>query len=537
MGYFDSENDIKTMTGSLGNGLSADTSYGRRIIRYNFEINDEKAPFTQKFIENVLNVTMQDHKKNVEEINRLYAFYLGNQNILNRTDKKIRADIDNRIVENWAKYIADFKLGFIYGEPTQIIRNARAETTGEESDVDKALDKAINELSELLQAGDKHAVDKETGLWTVVTGVGYTSCIPTPAGQEEPFIQNALDPRTTYIIHSGDFKKEPIMAVTFSVNNKIDASGEKKNTQEWYFVIYTKNYSYAFKTNESYEVTETESKKFDVQPLVLKKIPIVEFCYDDNRMGCFESITSLLNAINLVQSDRMNDIVQAVQWFMKFINVDIDEQLYDQFKAKGVIKAKGEPGMPPIIEVVTATLDQQQVQVFKSDMVRVALILTKVPERNADPGDNTGQALVIGQGWADAESDAKNVEVSLKKAQKELVRLAVRICNYNASYKNIGSINTLKVDVKFTRNRSDNLIIKTQALKNLIDTGVAPLIAFKLSGLFDDPQKALDISQPYITKYLDVLFQKKEPAGTGTSTGNEFNDAEKKQKEIDGGKK
>ena len=99
----------------------------------------------------------------------------------------------------------------------------------------------------------------------------------------------------------------------------------------------------------------------------------------------------------------INDVIQAVQWFMKFINVDIDDELYEKFKSKGVIVVKGEPGLTPIVDSVVNTLDQTEIQVFKDDMVKAVHILSKIPERNANPGGNTGQALIVGQGWADAE--------------------------------------------------------------------------------------------------------------------------------------
>ena len=93
-------------------------------------------------------------------------------------------------------------------------------------------------------------------------------------------------------------------------------------------------------------------------------------------------------------------------------------------------------------------------------------------------------------------SEAKAVESHLKAQQRNILRLALRICkqitNVPTEVKN-AKIET--IDIKFTRNRSDNLIIKTQSLKNMLDVGVHPLLAFKLCGLFDDPQKAYELSK------------------------------------------
>ena len=37
-----------------------------------------------------------------------------------------------------------------------------------------------------------------------------------------PFSVYSLDPRSTFIIYSADFKKEPVMAVTFNVAGTLD---------------------------------------------------------------------------------------------------------------------------------------------------------------------------------------------------------------------------------------------------------------------------------------------------------------------------
>ena len=61
---------------------------------------------------------------NRDDINYLYRYVRGDQPILQRNDKIIRPEINNMTVENVAKYITDFKLGYIWGEPTLYIKNS-----------------------------------------------------------------------------------------------------------------------------------------------------------------------------------------------------------------------------------------------------------------------------------------------------------------------------------------------------------------------------------------------------------------------------
>ena len=58
------------------------------------------------------------------------------------------------------------------------------------------------------------------------------------------------------------------------------------------------------------------------------------------------------------------------------------------------------------------------------------------------------------------------------------------------------------IDVKFSRNRTDSLLVKTQGLNNMLQAGVHPLIAITHCGLFSDPQSVWNDSKAYMGKWL-----------------------------------
>ena len=66
----------------------------------------------------VLQAVLPTHKRNSADIDYLYRYYRGEQPILNRV-KDIRPEICNKIVENHAYEIVDFKKGYVFGEPIQ----------------------------------------------------------------------------------------------------------------------------------------------------------------------------------------------------------------------------------------------------------------------------------------------------------------------------------------------------------------------------------------------------------------------------------
>ena len=58
-------------------------------------------------------------------------------------------------------------------------------------------------------------------------------------------------------------------------------------------------------------------------------IPIIEYPGNNARLGSFEIVLPLLDAINNVESNRMDGMEQLVQAFIKFINCDITKEEYE----------------------------------------------------------------------------------------------------------------------------------------------------------------------------------------------------------------
>ena len=127
------------------------------------------------------------------------------------------------------------------------------------------------------------------------------------------------------------------------------------------------------------------------------------------------------------------------------------------------------------------------------------LTIASVPDRRASAGGNTGQALIIGEGWVMAESAAKAFELMFVKPEKQFLRVVLKICKNTRNCKQeVKDIKLHDIDVKFTRNKTDNLLTKTQGLMNMLQAGIHPRIAILHCGLFSDPEQVYQDSKPYL---------------------------------------
>jgi SPP1 family phage portal protein len=441
--------------------------FGRRVIYSSVNT------ITRDNVVEVLNKTLDTHRLNRQDINYLYEYYRGNQPILQRV-KKHRPEINNKIVENHALEIVDFKKGYVFGEPIQYVRRGESEEISER----------ITQLNEYMFAEDKAAKDKELAEWFFICGTAYRMILPDRlAGvdpDESPFEIDTLDPRSTYVVYNSGFGKKPLMAVKYIKNEE----------EERVYSIYTKD--------TYFEIVNDKIIKED--PHVLGDIPIIEYPANNARLGAFEVVLPLLDAINNITSCRMDGIEQFIQSFMKFINCDIDEEQFLALRELGALKIKSDRDLPADVDIVSKELNQSQVQVLKDDIYQTVLIICGMPDRKGgsrSTGD-TGQAVLLRDGWSAAEARAKDTELMFKGPEKRFLRLALRILRDTANF----NMRLSEIDIKFTRNKTDSLLVKTQGLQNQLEAGIHPQIAIAHCGLYSDPEQTYLDSLPYLEKWL-----------------------------------
>lgn len=91
---------------------------------------------------------------------------------------------------------------------------------------------------------------------------------------------------------------------------------------------------------------------------------------------------------------------------------------------------------------------QTQSQTLKDDYYNAMLTICGMPNRNGGSStSDTGSAVLLRDGWSDAEARAKDSENVFKRAEKKMLKLVLRIC------RDLGGL-TLKlsdIDMKFTR--------------------------------------------------------------------------------------
>lgn len=421
---------------------------------------------TEDNVTAVLQQVYSKHAKNKGQIKFLYNYYKGKQPILERI-KEVRPEICNRIVENWAYAIVSFRVGYLCGSPTQYI-------SGKSKD---SLSDDIDKLNDIMDTLGKPAIDKDLIEWQMIAGTSYRSVFP----DETEIMQiSSLDPRNTFVIYSTEIGHKPLAAVYESVKQENGKSIR-------YITVYTPEKIFTIK----------EWNKVSTENNPLGAIPILEYPANNARLSVIEIVIDLLDAINELDSDRLDGVAQFIQSLMVVYNADVGEETANTLREKGLIQLKSVGDAHADVKIISEQLDQGQTQTLKEDLLqRVREIIGLPSQGDGTTGDSSNNgAMLLKGGWENAETKARETEIMFKRSEIPFLKIALNLLSKN---KTDIKLELGDVDVRFKRGNYENIQVKSQVLTTMLSNEkIHPKLAFEGCGMFIDPEEAYNMSMQY----------------------------------------
>jgi SPP1 family phage portal protein len=319
-------------------------------------------------------------------------------------------------------------------------------------------------------------------------------------GEEDdsPFEIYTLDPRNTFVVYHNGLGNKPVLGVKYVIDDQA--------------VVHYSCYS----KYEYFEIVEGKVVKHE--PHILGDIPIVEYPLNLARIGAFEIVLPLLDAINVTDSNRVDGVEQFIQALMVFYNIDISSEKYKELREEGAIKVQDiDPNMKAKVEYLVNNMSQGETQTLKEDMYQTVLTICGMPNRNGGSStSDTGSAVIMRDGWSAAEARAKDAELMFKKSERIFLRLVLNICK---TLKGM-DLRVSNVEIRFTRRNYENILQKAQVLDLMLkNSKIHPRLAFEHCGLFVDSDLAYTLSEEY-AKEQEAKLQEQENLKKGDN-GND----------------
>lgn len=474
--------------------------FGRRKLLSSYK----KEELNEKTLAQILPEVLREHEINANEIDYLYNYYKGKQPILNK-EKKVRPEINNITMENHAYEIVEFKKSYVYGEPVKYVQ--KGEKNGDR------LNPEISLLNKFMESEDKSSLDKELAEWQYICGTAYRWAEVDKESEEDdaPFELSVPDPRRTFVVYSNDIKGDPLFSgyISYYVDHIMTDNEIPKVVRYRVVTVYTDKYKYIFKEDnngykimpQSIPISENEATAY---PLEIEGQRIIEYPLNSSRLGLIELVMSDLEAINKIKSADLDGIDQFIQSLLVFVNQEVDVKEFRKLVEEGAIQvSSSDPSKPADVKLLTNQLTHTETKVVSDDRYESLLSIVGIPRLNHKAsGGDTGQARLLGEGWTMADERARQDELSFKKSEKKFLKLILNICKYKTKdiEEKIQELRVSDIDIKFTRNKSDNLLVKTQGLINMKTAQVPPEVAFVTCDLFSDPNDVYQKGQKYFGK-------------------------------------
>ena len=461
--------------------------FGRRVLYDDYtdkDLNSGTIKERTSIVNTILNHVWSIHREYANEITYLENYYRGFQPILGK-HKDVRPTINNVIIENNAYWAVNFKVGYVFGSPYRFIQ--KGDIANPQIDI----------LNNYVQAEDKYAKDSELAESIYTNGIAHRLILPTPENPESPFSIKNLDSKNAFIVYSSR-TGERLMGVSFT---KGVYTGEVIGS------VYTRTGYYEFKMGNPYTEFVVEYKKNHI----LNSIPIFEYRLNKWRLGIIEVVMSIFNAINRIDSGDLDGLEQYIQSILVFINNEIDKETYRDILDLGAVQLNtADPSRPADIKMLQNEVHHDNTKVLHDRLLNTALQIIGIPttsERSS--GGDTGQARQLSDGWEMANRRALQDENSFKMCSRPEVELMLSICEKQNS--GISTLTMQELEMKSTRNNSDNFLTKAQGMSNLITSGVSPDVAFATSGLFSDSNDVYTKSMDFYggeQSWIDTFMKK-----------------------------
>lgn len=228
---------------------------------------------------------IRKHRLAAEELEKLYGYYIGDHGILSRPKDKRAAN--NRLVCNHAKYITDCTTGYFMGSPIQL---------GSRSGRD------ISALKAVLRACDSDTQDIDLARLGSIFGVSYEMLYLSDAKMPEIRLAS-IDPRQAFVVYDDTVEQRPLFGVYY-----MPIYGDNDLITGYRCYLCDREKTTEFKMNASLAQVGEPNSYFHF----FGDVPIIEYYNNGDRQSDFGQVTGLIDAYNLLQSDRVNDKEQFV---------------------------------------------------------------------------------------------------------------------------------------------------------------------------------------------------------------------------------
>lgn len=401
----------------------------------------------------VIKEAINFNEKRRERFDTLDRYYIGDQDILHREKPDLLHN--NKVMINHAKYIVDTNVGYLLGNPAEY-------QVSEKYNID-----TVTDIYKKQTMSDN---DSEIAKNCAIFGLQYEYVFANEDAEPESAI---LDVRNTIIVYDNTIKHNKM----FAVNYRPIFKKPTDTNPEYYDVIFVDD-----KVVRNYKLKGDNLilKREDAH--AFKEVPMIEFVNNKDYLGDFETVVSLIDAYNLIQSDRVNDREQLVDAILCFYGMKFTPEQMAELKEHRMISNIPMDGK---IEYLIKTLNESDTDILRKNIENDIHKISMTPNLADENFANNSSGVAISYKLLAFDQNIKNKERYFERGLMERFRLYNNFLNTKSS---MPIVPTEEVDAIFKRNLPRNDYETSQMILNLQGIVDKELLVSQLSFVRDSKE-------------------------------------------------
>lgn len=471
---------------------------GRTVIKANYTEEQFLSGSIQDQANKVIDVVSNSydiHIKNKDESMYLQDYIKGIQDIRDKV-KKTRTDINHKSVENWAYAFVDWKKTYLLGKPIQYAPLGDTSTT------------EMQVLNQYTSYENKNRKDLDVydDVLTCGRGFRYVNSTKVTEEDEAPFEIINANVLNTEVVYSNSISQEQLCSyietdmqyITQEINPETNQLEEViKPYSE--ITVYTRKRQFVLE-NKTGEWVVTNTK-----PITLNEHLITEYYTNKYRLSLIEIGKDIFDDLNNVENYDLDDIESFVNAIMVFTNAEITKDGMEAIKEYGAVSIKSTDQKKASVELLQSRLKSLDTQIFYLRKLSALHDILGVPQaqNNGTMNAETGKAMLTGQGFTSSSIRIEGEEEAFRCCDRNSLKVILKICKKSTD-SDIKDLKASSIDIRFNRDMNDNLLVKTQALNNLITAQIPPEVANSVIGLFSDPVSVSKLQRKYMEEQQQI---------------------------------
>ena len=438
-------------------------------------------PKDTKITNQILNDVIEYNEKYKDRYKHLELYYLGKHDIFSRT-KEDNGAKNNKVMINHAKYITDTNVGYLLGNPVDY-------QVGKDTGYD---------IQPILDAYKKQTIndlDTEIAKDVSIFGLQYEYVYANENAEPKSC---EIDNKNAIIVYDDSVEHNKLFGLIYRPIHK----GE---TFKYWEIIYLDD-----KIKRTYKsFSKSLQQVGQDEPHAFGKVPLI--CYKNNPefLGDFEPVISLIDAYNLLQSDRVNDKEQLVDAILCMYGMDFDTEQAEQLKESRMLSNIPADGK---VEYLVKTLQEGDVDILRQNLENDIHKISMVPNMSDENFVGNSSGVAIRYKLLAFEQNIKNKERYMEKGLMERFEL---YNNFLVAMSKMEQIPIEEVDAVFKRNLPSNDFETSQMINNLADFVDKETLISQLSFI-------KDASEIVELKEKEEETQPKEPYETDFSNNQVY---------------